>query len=137
MSSNRWLRNSFAYLVILAAIAALFFTAFPQTGEKEVTSVGVSGLAKDVREGTVSRIQVGSDDRITIDYFDKRRAVTRKESNGTISQQLRDYGVTPEQLESVNIVVSEPSQFGNWMGILFNLLPLVFFGGILLFMMRQ
>src|SRR5205085_7733161 len=49
----------------------------------------------------------------------------------------RDYGVTPEQLEAVTIVVSEPSQFGNWLGILFNLLPLVFFGGILLFMMRQ
>src|SRR5213593_2298696 len=110
MTSNKWLRNSFAYLVILAAIAALFFTAFPQSGDKEVVPIAFSGLAKDVREGSVSRIQVGADDRISVEYFDKRRAISRKEQNGTISQQLRDYGVTPEQLEAVNIVVSEPSQ---------------------------
>jgi cell division protease FtsH len=136
MTSNKWLRNSFAYLVILAAIAALFFTAFPQTGDKEVVPIAFSGLAKDVREGSVSRITV-TEERLNVEYFDKRRAVSRKEPTGTITQQLRDYGVTPEQMEGVNIVVSEPSQFGNWLGILFNLLPLVFFGGILLFMMRQ
>ena len=136
MTSNRWLRNSFAYLVILAAIAALFFTAFPQAGDKEIATIGFSGLAKDVREGAVSRISV-TEERLSIEYFDKHRALSRKEPNGTISQQLRDYGVTPDQLEAVSIVVAEPSQFGNWMGILFNLLPLVFFGGILLFMLRQ
>ena len=53
MTGNRWLRNSFAYLVILAAIAALFFTAFPQTGDKEVVPISLSGLAKDVRDGAV------------------------------------------------------------------------------------
>src|ERR1051325_1938231 len=135
MTSNKWLRNSFAYLVILAAIAALFFTAFPQTGDKEVVPISFSGLAKDVREGVVSRISV-TEDRLNVEYFDKRRASSRKDPSGTTSQQLRDYGVTPEQLEAVTIVVSEPSQFGNWLGILFNLIPLVFFGGILLFMMR-
>src|SRR5688572_13651902 len=131
MTSNKWLRNSFAYLVILAAIAALFFTAFPQTGDKEVVPISFSGLPKDGREGSVSRITV-TDERLNVEYFDKRRAVSRKEPTGTIAQQLRDYGVTPEQMEGVNIVVSEPSQFGNWLGILFNLLPLVFFGAILL-----
>ncbi len=134
MSSNKWLRNSFAYLVILAAIAALFFTVLPQTGDKEVVQIAFSGLAKDVRVGSVSRITV-TEDRLGVEYSDKRRAVSRKEPNGTISQQLRDYGVTPEQMEGVNIVVSEPSH--NWLGFLVNLLPLIFFGGLLLFMMRQ
>jgi cell division protease FtsH len=54
-----------------------------------------------------------------------------------VTQQLRDYGVTPEQLEAVNIVYVDPPQFVNWLGILVNILPLVFFGAILLFMMRQ
>ncbi|MSQ23816.1 MAG: ATP-dependent metallopeptidase FtsH/Yme1/Tma family protein [Chloroflexi bacterium] len=136
MTGNKWLRNSFAYLVILAAIAALFFTAFPQTVDKEVGPISFSGLAKDVRDGAVSRISV-TEDRLQVEYYDKRRAVSRKEPGGTISQQFRDYGVTPDQLEAVTIVVTEPSQFGNWLGILFNLLPLIFFGGVLLFMMRQ
>jgi len=37
----------------------------------------------------------------------------------------------------VDVKVKEPSQFGNVFGLLFNFLPLIIFGGILLFMMRQ
>src|SRR5438045_9070887 len=59
------------------------------------------------------------------------------EHNSNVSQFLKDYGFTPEQLDRVNIVVNDPPQFSNWLGLLINLLPLVFFGAVLLFMMRQ
>jgi len=78
-----------------------------------------------------------NEDRLQIEYSDKNKATSRKETNVGITQQLRDYGVTPEQLDQVSIVFVDPPQFGNWLQILINLLPLVFFGGILLFMMRQ
>ena len=29
---NKWLRNSFVYLILLVAVVALFFTAFPPSG---------------------------------------------------------------------------------------------------------
>ena len=38
---------------------------------------------------------------------------------------------------AVEIEVSGPSQFGNIFGLFFNFLPLILFGGILIFMMRQ
>src|SRR2546428_3837744 len=50
---------------------------------------------------------------------------------------MRNFGVTPDELSRVNYVVKEPPQISNWLGILVNLLPLIFFGAILLFMMRQ
>lgn len=136
MTNNRWLRNSFVYLILVVAVAALFFTAFPQGADRETTNISISGLAQGVREGSISKVVV-AEDQLQVEYHDKRRATSRKEPSGTISQQLRDYGVTHEQLEAVNIVVVGPSQFGNWLGFLINLLPLVFFGAILLFMMRQ
>ncbi|HZT08750.1 MAG TPA: ATP-dependent zinc metalloprotease FtsH [Chloroflexota bacterium] len=133
---NKWLRNSFVYLILLVAVVALFFTAFPPSGGNENQQISINEVAAGVKEGTIRRILV-SDDRLQIEYLDKRRATSRKETNVGITQQLRDYGVTPDQLDAVSIVFVDPPQFGNWLQILINLLPLVFFGGILLFMMRQ
>jgi cell division protease FtsH len=135
---SKWLRNSFVYLILLVAVVALFFTAFPVTdgNRGDNPAISISRVAADVKEGKVQRISV-TEDRLQIEYDNKNRATSRKDANSSVTQQLRDYGVTPEQLEAVNIVYVDPPQFVNWLGILVNLLPLVFFGAILLFMMRQ
>jgi len=133
---NKWLRNSFVYLILLVAVVALFFTAFPPTSGSDNQPISINEVAAGVRDGTIRRILV-MEDRLQIEYQDKRKATSRKEANVGITRQLRDYGVTPEQLDSVSIQVAEPPQFGNWLQILINLLPLVIFGGILLFMMRH
>jgi cell division protease FtsH len=132
---SKWLRNSFVYLILLVAVVALFFTAFPQPGD-QTSTISLNEVAAGVKDGSVRRILV-RENRLTIEYQDKRKATSRFDANGTITQQLRDYGVSPEQLENTSIVFEEPQPFGNWLQILFNILPLVFFGGLLLFMMRQ
>src|SRR5919199_5153953 len=88
------------------------------------------------REGTIRKIAV-TEDKLTIEKTDGKRYTARKEHNATVTQVLKDYGVTPEQLDRVNIVANDPPQFTNWLGLLVNLLPLVFFGAVLLSMMRQ
>ena len=133
---SKWLRNSFVYLILLVAVVALFFTAFPQPGDRENAPISLNEVAAGVKDGSVRRILV-TENRLNIEYQDKRKATSRFDANGTITQQLRDYGVTPDQLENTSIVFEPPAQFGNWLQILFNILPLVFFGGLLLFMMRQ
>jgi cell division protease FtsH len=133
---TKWLRNSLVYLIILVAVIALFITVSSGTSEKEGTVVPMNEVAAGVREGTVRKITV-TEDKLTFEKTDGKRYTARKEHNATVSQVLKDYGVTPEQLDRVNIVVNDPPQFGNWLGLLVNLLPLIFFGAVLLFMMRQ
>ncbi|MEA2640041.1 MAG: cell division protease FtsH [Chloroflexota bacterium] len=133
---SKWLRNSFVYLILLVAVVALFFTAFPNNGNNDNHQIAMSQVAAGVKDGNIRQIQV-SDDRLQIVYADKTKATSRKDPGGTLTQQLRDYGVLPEQLDNVQIQVADPPQFVNWLGLLVNLLPLVFFGGVLLFMMRQ
>src|SRR5688500_9628966 len=133
---NKWLRNSFVYLILLVAVVALFFTAFPQPSPDN-QPISINEVAAGVKDGSIRRIVV-RDDRLDVEYQDNRRkANSRKDAHIGITQQLRDYGVTPEQLEQVSIVFQDPPQFGNVLQVLINLLPLVIFGGILLFMMRQ
>jgi len=134
---SKWLRNSFVYLILLVAVVALFFTAFPTgPGKNDHQPISISQVAAEVRAGSVRKIKV-SEDKLDIEYLDKRTDTSRKDPSSSLTQQLRDYGVTPEQLTDVSVQVVAPPQIVNWLGILVNLLPLVFFGAILLFMMRQ
>ncbi|HEY7068359.1 MAG TPA: ATP-dependent zinc metalloprotease FtsH [Chloroflexota bacterium] len=133
---TKWLRNSLVYLIILVAVIALFITVSSGASEKEGSPVPMNEVAAGVRDGSIRKIQV-TDDKLTFEKTDGKRYTARKEHNSTVSQVLKDYGVTPEQLDRVNIVVNDPPQFTNWLGLLVNLLPLVFFGAVLLFMMRQ
>jgi cell division protease FtsH len=134
---TKWLRNSFVYLIILVAIIALFFTVFQPGGmDRDNTQMGLNEVAAAVRRGEVKRIDV-AEDKLTVEIPGRGKFTARKERNDTVPDILSKYGVTAEELGRVDYRVADPPQFSNWLGLLVNLLPLVFFGAILLFMMRQ
>ncbi len=131
---SRWLRNSFIYLLILVAVIALVFSFF-QPG-KATPAKPLSQVAQMIENGRVEAIEVQGD-ALTVKPVNGETFKSRKESGSALSEQLRALGVSTDKLQSVQIKVREPSQFGNWVGLLMNFLPLIIFGAILLFMMRQ
>src|SRR5215208_3802865 len=133
---TKWLRNSFVYLIILVAIIALFFTVFQPGSMDRDAQIGLNELAAAVKRGEVKRIDV-AEDKLTIEIPGRGKFTARKERNDTVPDILTAYGVSSAELERVDYRVSDPPQFTNWLGLLVNLLPLIFFGAILLFMMRQ
>src|SRR3954464_6003196 len=133
---TKWLRNSFVYLIILVAIIALFFTVFQPGSMDRDAQLGLNELAGAVKRGEVKRIDV-AEDKLTIEIPGRGKFTARKERNDTVPEILTAYGVSSAELERVDYRVSDPPQFTNWLGLLVNLLPLIFFGAILLFMMRQ
>ena len=133
---TKWLRNSFVYLIILVAIIALFFTVFQPGGIDRDTQIGLNEVAAAVKRGEVKRIDV-AEDKMTIEIPGRGKFAARKEKNDTVPDLMTSYGVTPEEFSKVEYRVSDPPQLTNWIGLAVNLLPLIFFGAILLFMMRQ
>src|SRR4051812_25443764 len=134
---TKWLRNSFVYLIILVAIIALFFTVFQPGGiDRDSTQIGLNELAAAVKRGEVKRIDI-ADDKLTVEIPGRGKFTARKERNDTVPDLMTSYGVTAEEFGRVDYRVSDPPQFTNWLGLVVNLLPLIFFGAILLFMMRQ
>jgi cell division protease FtsH len=133
---TKWLRNSLVYLIILVAVIALFITVSSGASDKEGTTIPMNEVAAGVKDNSIRKITV-TEDKLAVEKADGKRYSARKEHNATVTQVLKDYGVTPDQLDRVNIVANDPPQFTNWLGLLVNLLPLVFFGAVLLFMMRQ
>ena len=132
--SSRWIRNGLIYLIIITIVLALFYNVY--SASTSLTSVPITAVAEDVREGRISKIAVsGADLRIT--RTNGVEVVSRKEPGADITDVLSNLGVTQEMLNRITIEVEAPSEWGGWFAILSSLLPLVLLGGLLLFMMRQ
>jgi cell division protease FtsH len=125
-------RNSFIYLLIGVAVIAIFFTVTsdPLKGESEMPISEVVRLAK---LDQIASIEV-SGTKLTIVTNNLETYTSRIEENSTIIEILQRAGIDVGGLE---IYPHGSSGFGNLIGILLNFLPLIFFGAVLFFMMRQ
>jgi cell division protease FtsH len=128
------LKNGLVYLLIIVAVGALFFNVFsPSEG---MTTVPLTEVAQEAKKGNIREIVV-SGDQLTVTLASGGKVRSHKEQASDITEVLRNLGVTENQLSNISIQFKEASEFGNWIGILTSFLPVILFGGLLLFMMRQ
>ena len=132
---SRWMRNSFIYLIILGAVVlAVVMFLRPSSNSREIP---LSDVIAQAQAGNVVSIKA-SGDTLEVQLRGEREPLSsRKEESASIVEILRESGVPVTGEGAVEIEVSGPSQFGNIFGLFFNFLPLILFGGILIFMMRQ
>jgi cell division protease FtsH len=130
---SRWLRNSFIYLLILVAVIAIVFSFFSPGGDSQTEDLGT--VIQQAKNGQIKQIEIQGN-TLNVTRTNGEEYKSRKEEGGTLSELLRAENVDLGP-QGVQIKVKEPSQFGNWFGLLINFLPLIIFGAILLFMMRQ
>ena len=132
-------RRSVAVFAV-GALLVLVFAALPMKQAQQPTSapspeVNFSRVAADVKAGQVSRIvENGSSLDVTLINGSVYRS--QREPDLGLTQSLRNYGVTEDQLSKVDLQIKTPSDFG-WLGSTFWLLPLLFIGMLLLLFMRQ
>ncbi len=139
MGNNRWLRNSFVYLLVIIGIIVIFYTLLPSfAGRSEEPLTTVIAMAKN---GEIREVLV--DGRKLVVY---PRATGRAGSDRFTSRIGSDTDVIGLMLESgvevgppggVEVTFKGSSGLSGFFGLLLNFLPLIFFGGLILFMMRQ
>ena len=131
--NNRLKRNSFIYLLIGIAVIAIFFTLFSEPGSsQEIPIDEVISLAK---RGQVESIEIYGE-KLTLVTTRGEIFTSRKEDGASIIEMLQNAGIDPVT-NSLSIEVQGTGRMGSIFGIILNFLPLIFFGGVLLFMMRQ
>ena len=132
--SPRLLRNGFIYLLITVAVLAIFLTLFSDSlgGSEEIPINEV--ISRSVR-GEIEKIEVRND-RLTVFTKSGETFVSRKESGASMVDTLRESGVDPA-VSGVSVEVKGAGGLSSLFGVLLNFLPLIFFGAVLLFMMRQ
>ena len=130
--SYRWMRNSFIYLLIIVALLAVVFTLLsPSMGGSE--QVSINEVVAMAARGSVEAIEVKGD-TLTVTTVSGETLTSRKESGASVIEMLNQAGV---DINLVQISVKGSSGLASLFGALINFLPLILFGGILLFMMRQ
>ena len=131
---GRSMRRSLIYLLIIVAITAIVFTLFSDSvgGSQEISINEVVSLAA---RGDLAVIEIRGNE-LEILTVSGEALTSRKEAEASVVELLERAGVDPLTTK-IEIVVKGSSGLSSLFGILFNFLPLIFFGAILLFMMRQ
>ena len=131
--SSRLMRNSFIYLLIGVAVVAIFFTLFGNVGESR--EIRLDEVMQMARDGDVDMITV-SGDKLTVTTTLGETFTSRKEAGISVVEAMDRFGVDLVSVPA-GINVKGSSGLGSVFGVLLNFLPLIFFGVVLLFMMRQ
>ncbi len=131
---SRRLRNSFIYLLITVAIVAIVVNLLSGAvgGDQEI---GINDVVAMTARGNVDTIEVKGDS-LTILTTSGETLISRKESGSSIVEILQRGGVDLAT-SNVEIIPRGQSGLSSLLGVLFNFLPLIFFGAVLLFMMRS
>jgi len=131
--SPKLLRNSFIYVIIAVAAIAMFFTFFqPSYGSNDIPISEVVELAKAEQLQT---IEIKGDD-LTITTTTGAIFKSRKEEGSSLVETLERANIDTAAT-GLKIVIKGGGGLGSVFGILLSFLPLIFFGGLLLFMMKQ
>ena len=125
------MRNGFIYLLIVVAVLAIFFTLFSDVGGSQEIPIGTA--VEMIKKGEVEMVEVRGD-RISLYTTRQETFTSRMEQYAVFVDLLQSFDVDPQMTE---INVRGSSGLGSFFGLILNFLPLIFFGAVLLFMMRQ
>ena len=130
-------RSSIIYLLLFIAIISMVVYNFQQQSTtQEVLSL--NRIAADIQSGKIERI-VEDDNRLEVIYDDDTKSTSHKEGTATLVEQLKDLGVTTEQLhkDMIALEIKPPSA---WLGVataLGYILPFIILAGVFWFVFRQ
>ncbi len=131
---NKWAGNAFIYLIIFVAVIAIFWALFPSGDKQE--ELGLTDVLIMAKGGQISKIVVDGDKLIVTPKSGGGEFTATKEAGTSVFELLASEGIVPSVV-GLNIEVHTSGGMGSIFGILLQFLPLIFFGAILLFMMRQ
>jgi len=122
----------FFILLFVIGLYSLIIEASNKTEE-----IPISQIARDIADDKVSKIIVKGD-ALTIEYKGGEKKSSKKEVDASLSETLKNYGVTAEALNAVALDIQGPSGFFFWLIQLAPfLIPILFILIFIWFLTRQ
>ena len=135
--TGRWLRSSFIYLLILVGVIAIVFTLFGTGGGESKQEVDLAVFVDDVKN------QRWVEESVEVDGNNVTWKVMQADGEKTFKTKMEKNDTVREVLDAEGIPIEEQPKVAikgggiDWFGIFINFLPLIIFGGLLIFLMRQ
>ncbi len=133
---NFW--NNMLSTVMLLVFITLAFSYLTENQQKP-EQLSISEVVRQVQAGEVKEIVVRGS-QLEINYNDETKtpAEAKRETDASVSDSLINFGVTPEQMQSIKIDVQRETGFSYWFGQFAPFLfPLLFLGLIIWFFTRS
>ncbi len=132
----RPLTKQLTIAVLAVIIAGLALSSYSLSG-KAPEEVTISALIEHIEKENLKELSVEGS-TITATLKDDTEVKTQKESEGSIVELLKNYGVDEDKIKAANITISERSARSYILSyILPSLIPLILVGILLFFMVRQ
>lgn len=131
----KFMRHISVAVIIFMLISAAYIMV--TGGIKEKKDVSISEVAKYVNSGEVKSIEIKGD-TLSVLLKDETVVNSKKEVEASLSETLKNYGVSSEKLALTEIKVSSDTGFGFWMlNVIPILLPIIVIIGFFWFLSRQ
>ena len=138
MGNSRWLRNSLVYLLIIIGVIVIFYTLIPAFGTSN--DLPLTEVIAKAQNHEISEIIVEGDKLTVIPIVTGGAGGTQYASRINEQTDIM-YVLADNDVETgpggVQVTFKGSGGLGSFLGLLLNFLPLIFFGGLILFMMRQ
>ncbi len=137
MDSGTNNRQSIIYILLFIGIMILVFYSFrQQTIATEELTIGE--VAQLIIDGDLNRVIV-NEDELSLIYPDGTEGQSHKEPDATFIQQLRELGVSAEDLNPNNVMIEikPPSAWFGVINVLGYVLPFIMIAGLFWFVFRQ
>lgn len=132
---NKLFKNIGAVVIIFLLVSGIIILY--QSPKGRPTDVSLNELVSEINDAKVSSVEV-SGNSLAIELKDGNKQKATKETEGALTETLRNYGVDTDKLKDVKITVKEDSGAALWLGaILPFLLPFILIAGFIWFMMKQ
>ncbi|MDR3558452.1 MAG: AAA family ATPase, partial [Candidatus Pacebacteria bacterium] len=129
-----WINTVSLGLVILFLIVSIY-SAIAESGTSS-TPISMTNLAQGIASSSVVSIAVKSG-TVNATYKDGAVKTTQLEDNSSLTDTLRNYGITPAELGNVAITTVEPSGFMFWFGYLAPIITSILFVLLFLWLMTR
>ncbi len=123
-------------IAFLAFLTIAGFFALLNTPAEKPSEISLSQLVEQINQEEVSKIIIKGD-KLEIELKDGTQEKAAKETEASLTETLKNYGVDSEKLKLVNLEIKGESGLIFWLGtILPFLLPLLIIGFFFWFMFR-
>ena len=131
-----FVKNLLLAVLIFIVLSSVFSVLYAPA--EKIEEVTLSQLATQVNDGKVSEIAVEGNALSVVLKEGGKKETAKKESEASLTESLKNYGVDAEKLRTVSIKIKEPSGALFWAGVILPfLLPFVLVGVLIWFMFRQ
>lgn len=118
------LSKNIIWIIIVFLVTSLVFSFLVEMERSKPVVLNLNEVVGKIESGEIKSIIVSGND-IELELKSGVRAVSQKESDTSLIETLRNYGVDPEALRQISLVVKKENGLKYWGGILIpTLLPL-------------